>query len=224
MPIHVRRLAPEPASTSDVEEAATWLVDAFKDDPVMPASTGGELHLSVNLWRGFIRAGLVGGEVYVAGVDSEDRVDGVAVWFAPGHGNGFLETDEQLAVWQESFAQYLNEDARKFWEEDFEAVCGVIIDNAAGKEGHHSMWHLQLLGTRPSAQRQGVARALIDHIADKAKDAGMRLETFTKVNVAVYEHLGFVHEGGDGTVTSPHGDVPIYGIFRWPEGRGKSSP
>lgn len=53
-------------------------------DPIMSPCVGGELHLSTNLWRAFIKAGLLGGEVYVAGVDSDVRVDGVAVWFAPG--------------------------------------------------------------------------------------------------------------------------------------------
>ncbi|EJD50830.1 hypothetical protein AURDEDRAFT_150014 [Auricularia subglabra TFB-10046 SS5] len=214
MTIHVRKLAPGPSSAGDIETAAQLLVDSFANDPIMPPCLGGEMHLSIDLWRGFIRAGMVGGEVYLAGLDSETNTDGVAIWFPAG--TEFLGTEEQQGVWNEMFGKYLNADARRFWELNYETTCNVVLDRVLPKDKHHSMWHLQILGTRVAAQRRGVARALIDHVSELATNESMRLETFTELNVKIYEKLGFVSEGGSATLTSPQGDVTIWGMFRWP--------
>ncbi|EJD50826.1 hypothetical protein AURDEDRAFT_159969 [Auricularia subglabra TFB-10046 SS5] len=217
MAIHVRRLAPEPG---DIDSAVELLAEAFEKDPVMAPCLGGEMHLSANLWRGFIRAGMAGGEVYVAGLDSETSVDGIAIWFPPG--SEFLGTEEQQDVWQEMFGKYLNADAKLFWEQNYEATCNDVLDRVLAKDKHHSMWHLQILGTRVSAQRRGIARALIEHMTERSKDEGMRLETFTELNITIYHHLQFVSEGGSATLTSPHGEVTIWGMFKWPS-KGKAA-
>lgn len=52
--------------------------------------------------------------------------------------------------------------------------------------------------------------------------AGMRLETFTELNVKIYEHLGFVSEGGTATVSAPQNDVTIWAMFKWPSSRNAS--
>lgn len=56
--------------------------------------------------------------------------------------------------------------------------------------------HLHQVSVDPAAQGTGVGRALIDHVCDRAADAGfsaMTLTTFTDVpfNGPLYAHLGF---------------------------------
>lgn len=96
------------------------------------------------------------------------------------------------------------------------------------------MWHLQLFGVRLSAQRKGVARALMEHMAEivrcgkstraerrlmsshlQTKGHGMRLGTVTDRNEKIYERLGFRREGGTASIHSPQGEVILRCMFKW---------
>ncbi|KZV85408.1 hypothetical protein EXIGLDRAFT_726167 [Exidia glandulosa HHB12029] len=214
MTVTVRRLVPGPESEDMVEDTAQWLVDSFADDPIMLPCLGGQAHLSICLWRSFLKAGLVGGEVHVASIDSDTRTDGVAIWFAPNTDLG--ETPDQEAVWYEEYGKHMNADATVFWNTSYEEACNQVLDRVLDKEARSKMWHLQILGTRPSAQRRGIARALIEYMNDRTRDTGIRLETCTALNVKIYTRLGFTNEGGTALLQSPHGDTVMRCMFKWP--------
>lgn len=97
------------------------------------------MSLSTTLFRVFLKLGLLGGRVYVAGLDSADRVDGVALWFEPGREimDTFVpiltrigsevayrdaDREDQRELWRESLKKYLNADARAFWEKSVSTV------------------------------------------------------------------------------------------------------
>jgi ribosomal protein S18 acetylase RimI-like enzyme len=68
--------------------------------------------------------------------------------------------------------------------------------------------HLELLAVAPTAQGTGLARRLVDGVADAARDAGLGsvlLETEQPANVALYRRLGFteVAHVADGDTLAP---------------------
>ena len=71
----------------------------------------------------------------------------------------------------------------------FVALRTALTENTPPE--HH--WYLQMIGTHPDWQRQGIGSRLIREGIERARTDGLGiyLETETIENVAYYRHLGF---------------------------------
>jgi GNAT superfamily N-acetyltransferase len=61
------------------------------------------------------------------------------------------------------------------------------------QERDNNSWYLVYLGTRPGARRRGLARALVEHITEKADEqqVPVYLESSKAMNVPIYTKFGF---------------------------------
>ncbi|KAJ7272679.1 acyl-CoA N-acyltransferase [Mycena haematopus] len=208
--IVVRRLVNP--SEDEIEQAAAVLNRAFLNppDPFFHSLTGGNRKLDICIHRAHVRAGVIDGEVWVAGYEPTD-ICAVAVWFGPG--TDILATEEQrvTAGWDQ-FQSNLTPELKKWRLEYFLPRYHEWIASCIGEDTSMKSWHLDLLGTDPAHQRKGLSSALIRAVETKAVEDGIRivLETTNDPNVAYYRKLGFVvrgtvtivGSGGEITVTS----------------------
>lgn len=174
-----------PLGEDDLPAAAAGLARAFQDDPLQtyvfpdPAERATR---SPGHFAPLLRYGLAFGEVLTTSRPS----DGAAVWLGPD-------------AWEVTPAR-----AAAAGLDDLPSVMGAAAAErffsvlAAIDPYHHSQvpaahWYLMVVGVAPEAQGQGIGRALLQPILDRA-DAAFQpcyLETAQPRNVAFYEHLGF---------------------------------
>ncbi|KAJ7191856.1 hypothetical protein GGX14DRAFT_32079 [Mycena pura] len=141
------------------------------------------------LWVSTVRAGLLGGEVYVAETkDADKKIVGCAVWFGPG--DALFDTPEQQ---QQALGPLTHANLQKWWGEEFLPQYYRFVDCALGAGVKHKSWHLQTLGVDPEYQRQGVATRLVNAIVEKARPSGtpLCLEVETELNLKIYSRMGF---------------------------------
>ncbi|KAJ7614658.1 hypothetical protein DFH06DRAFT_129469 [Mycena polygramma] len=192
----------------EIEEAAAILNSAFLSlapEPFGPSLTGGNPDLDILFNRAGVRAGLVGGEVWVAGFGPTD-ICAVAVWFGPG--TDYLATEEQRAAgWDELRAKFTPE--LKQWWSDYLVNYNAWNVTCLGEGTKLNSWQLQLLGTSPKHHKKGLAGALIRAIELKADGAKMCLETTNESNVAFYKKLGFEVRGPPLTVVGSGGTTTL---------------
>ncbi|KAJ7497944.1 hypothetical protein B0H11DRAFT_1997924 [Mycena galericulata] len=207
--IVVRRLANP--TEDEYERAVSTLLAAFEPAPDSfgHSLTGGDRTLRPLFHDAHLRAGAIGGEVWVAGFGPTD-ICAVAVWFGPG--TDYLETEEQRAAgWNQLEAKFTPE-LKQWWSEYFTPRYSKWNESCVGEGTKFKSWQLQLLGTNPEYQRKGLAAALIQAIEAKAIADGviMCLETIGEPNVAFYKQRGFsvrsevlsiVGAGGEVTMT-----------------------
>ena len=164
--------------------AAKALSRAFMKDPLQnytfPVEADriakGPMHFSAAL-----KYGLLFGEVYAA-----PDTEGVSIWLKPGateitpenaHAAGFTSLPEKIGA------------------DAFERFFSVI----AFADEYHKLdlpephWYTMVLGVDPAFQGQGLGRALLQPVIDKAAAAGLPvyLETAQPVNVTFYKNIGF---------------------------------
>ncbi|KAF8166654.1 acyl-CoA N-acyltransferase [Mycena galopus ATCC 62051] len=203
MPEIVLRKLTNPTE-DEIELAAAVLNRAFLNppDPFFRSLTGGNPELNIGVHRAHVRAGVIAGEVWVAGYEPTDFC-AVAVWFGPG--TDIFETEEQRAAtgWNQ-FQSKLTPEVRKWRSEYFLPRYHEWIASSIGEDTSLKSWHLDLLGTDPDYQRKGLSTALIRAVESKAAEDGvaMVLETTNDPNVAYYQRLGFTVRGAIGIVGS----------------------
>jgi GNAT superfamily N-acetyltransferase len=187
------------ATIDDLTRIARTTMRAFADDPVLRwlfpdddeyfAGDGRTLHFLMRNW-------LAHGHTYT----TDDGV-AVAVFVPPGR-------PEIDAIFDPS-----DPPMPAGLLERFDIIGPVLAANTPA-EPH---WYLQLLGTHPDWQRQGLGALLIEQIGEVCDREGlpMYLETETIENVAYYGRLGF-------QVTAEW-DVPAGGPHMWGMRRGPRS-
>ncbi|KAJ7282092.1 hypothetical protein C8J57DRAFT_1299436 [Mycena rebaudengoi] len=193
----------------EIERGVDVLCAAFATSPdTFGASiTGGNMDLHRPLHRAAIRAGVIGGEVWVAGFGPTD-ISAVAVWFGPGA--DYLASEEQRqAGWNEVHSQFTPE-LKKWWSDYFLPRYVVWNESCLGKDTKLKSWHLHLLGTSPDHHRKGLAAALITAVEAKAKNDGviMCLETTNDKNVSFYKRVGFAMRG-DISIVGSGGEITM---------------
>ncbi len=170
---------------ADLLAAAAGLARAFQEDPLQtyvfpdPAERAAR---SPGHFAPLLRYGLRFGEVLTTTRPS----DGAAVWLGP---DAWEVTPERAA------AAGLDDLPVVMGEAAAERFFSVL---ATVDPYHHSdvpagHWYVMVVGVAPEAQGQGIGRALLQPIIDRA-DAACQpcyLETAQPNNVAFYEHLGF---------------------------------
>ncbi len=87
---------------------------------------------------------------------------------------------------------------------------GWSLAAPGGRPGTRGVGHIRHVATDPDAVRQGVGRAVLEHIMLTAKASGMSqlLSQSTRTAVPFYRAMGFAPEGDI--------EVPLGGGFRFP--------
>ncbi|TDL30001.1 hypothetical protein BD410DRAFT_710196 [Rickenella mellea] len=165
----------------------------------------GNKSLVPDVHRAQIKAGLIGGRVYVAEIDQVGIV-GAAVWFGPGE--ELLSSPDQAAA---GFNQFMGDlgsrdpEMPAWWMTSFLPNYGKFTSEALGDPKYkHNGWHLQLLGVEPKYQRHGVGTALIKYVKDidaTSESKHLSVETETEGARQFYKQVGFI-ERGETTVES----------------------
>jgi len=183
------------ATTDDYRRAATTYARAFADDPVIRwlVPDDDEYAAIEQPFFGFlVRRWVAGGTLWCT-----DDVVAVAGWNAPGRPEvEFDRSEVELDHPQERL-------------DKLEALGEHMTTNTPD-EAH---WHLNMIGTHPDWQRQGLGAALMAEGFAIADDAGLPcyLETETVGNVAYYRHHGFeVRSEWDLPLDGPH----MWGMLR----------
>ena len=175
--MNVRNAVPD-----DREHVIATLTRAFRGDAIVRylfASDATYEHRASLFFGHYFDVRISGGEVTVSG----DDVAGASLWNPPG-GNrlGQMFVDEH---WETTVVPAIEPEQLARYE-----AFKVVLEAMTPSEPH---WYLGLLGTDPDRQRQGVARALLTPMLDRADREGFPvfLETGMPGNVAVYERFGF---------------------------------
>ena len=189
------------ATEADLVRLCRTAMYAFAADPVMrwffpddDEYFGGD----GLIMRPLMRRWLAHGHTYT----TDDGVS-VAAFLAPGRPD--LEHDLELEPGSQPISPDL---AAKF------GAIGPIMQQHTPPEPH---WYLNLLGTHPHWQRQGLGALVISPVTAVCDRDGLPLylETETIENVSYYSHLGFsVRSEWDVPLDGPH----MWGMLRQPVG------
>lgn len=213
--VFVRQL--KKATGEDLKKGTAILVAAFDTPPdeFGLSLVQGDLRLSSLLHRAHLTAGVVGGEVWVAGFDEHD-ISAVAIWFGPGQ--DFLSTEEQRQAGFNDIYKQFPPELQRWWTEYYFPRYNELKDSTLGKGTKLNSWQLQLLATKPECEGKGLATALIRVIQDRAnkENVGMCLETTTDENITFYKKRGFVLRGAVQIVGS-HGETTLSSLYKAPE-------
>ena len=137
-------------------------------------------------------------------VCEDDGVVGASLWNPPGgnrRGPAFVQEH-----WQRTVVAAIDPDEVARYD-----AFSKVLEAMTPEEPH---WYLGLLGTEPSRQGTGVARALLTPMLARADSQGMPafLETGMPKNAAIYERYGFT--------TTAEAEVPdgprVWGMVRRP--------
>lgn len=174
-----------PLVEADEPEVAAALARAFQDDPlqtyVFPDPVE-RAEKSPAHFAPLLRYGRLFGEV----LTPAGSPGGAAVWLPP---NGTDVTPERAAAagfdrWPDLLGP---EAADRF----FSALAAVDPFHKTDVRPEH--WYVMVVGVAPEAQGQGLGRALLQPVMDRADRDGVPcyLETAQPRNVSFYQHLGF---------------------------------
>ncbi len=174
-----------PLREVDLPVAAEGLARAFQEDPLQsyvfpdPVERAAR---SPGHFAPLLRYGLRFGEV----LSTTRPSDGAAVWLGPGAWE--VTPERAAAAGLDQLPTILGAAAA----ERFFSVLAAI-DPYHHRDVPATHWYVMVVGIAPEAQGQGLGRALLQPIIDRADAAGQPcyLETTQPKNVAFYEHLGF---------------------------------
>jgi GNAT superfamily N-acetyltransferase len=169
---------------SGLAAAAIGLSRAFNRDPLQNYTFPDEferMEKSPAHFSSALRYGLLYGEVY-----STPHGEGASIWLPPGgtditperaEAGGFTSLPEQIG------------------EEAFERFFSVL---SFGEQFHKQdvpepHWYTMVVGVDPAFQGQGLGRALLEPVMEKARTEGVPvyLETAQPKNVSFYKKIGF---------------------------------
>ncbi|KAF8817269.1 hypothetical protein BYT27DRAFT_7201705 [Phlegmacium glaucopus] len=202
-------------SKDDAEAAIAVLTAAFTDGISYTVETGNDPVATELLVRAVVAAGLMAGEVYAA-YDGEldGKVVGVAVWFPPGR--EMFDDDQMKEEIMTPFMNSLPTKLRKWWEDELWPKYNELLVKGYAPGMKTGSWALGELATVASARQNGVARALVNVVRDKARMSGdcLTVETHTELNVSIYQRLGFkVVASTDGAVFhNEHGSFAMWAL------------
>ena len=197
-------MPPRVTDVDDPDEVVAVFGEAFRDYPVMRFVLGREradydrdLRTLIGF---FVMARFLRSE-HLFGVRGRSGLEGAATVSRPGS-----PVPPALAALREEVWDQLGADARARYDA-FVAACAPFDPG----EPH---LHLNMIGVRPTAQRRGRARLLLDHVHALSRDdphsAGVSLSTERAHNVALYEHVGYRLRGH--AVVSP--ELETWGLYR----------
>jgi GNAT superfamily N-acetyltransferase len=167
------------------DAAARVLSRAFTDDPGMAHFLPDDERRRdglVPLFRFLVKLGMLCGEVYAPSPD----IEGVTVWFrSPDLGHGFLKA---MRAGYPRVVREWDKPARRRLR-SFDAQ--VMEKHRAHMTADH--YYLSLLAVDPPHQRMGFGAFLLEALLTRAdaERVPCYLETFSEVDVSIYEKFGF---------------------------------
>jgi ribosomal protein S18 acetylase RimI-like enzyme len=172
-------------TVENLEAAAESLARAFHNDPLQAYVFPDEVDRAARSPSHFtplLKYGMLFGEV----LTTQGKPLGAAVWLPPETWE--VTPERAAAAGFDALPEVLGEEAAN----RFFSVLGTI------EPYHHrdvppAHWYLMVVGVAPEACGQGLGRALIEPIMNRADTLGLPcyLETAQPDNVAFYEYLGF---------------------------------
>jgi ribosomal protein S18 acetylase RimI-like enzyme len=172
-------------SEENLDAAAQSLARAFQDDPLQAYVFPDPIERTKRSPAHFaplLRYGLLFGEV----LTTQGKPLGAAVWLPP---ETWQVTPERAsAAGFDDLPNILGEEAAERFFSVLEA-----IDPYHHQDVPPEHWYVMVVGVSPEARGQGLGRALLEPIMNRADAAGLPcyLETAQPDNVAFYEYLGF---------------------------------
>ena len=167
------------AEQTELHALAATLALAFDDDPLTMWLFRNGSARRRNLpafFRSLLRASLPSGEVYTA---ADGRA--VAIWNPPGTFPMGWYTDAKLGLTT----------ARLIRLRVLSCARGLLYVQSHHPKAPH--WYLQMLGTEPASQGQGMGSAVISPILERCDRTGERiyLESSKESNIPFYVRHGF---------------------------------
>lgn len=197
-----KRVTPEVVRLEEplISRASAVLARAFQYDPMMAYLIPDERRRAA-VAPGFFRATL-GYCLRYGEVHTTPEVRGVACWLPPGEARvtpgrilrtGGLRTP--LTLGPPAFSRLL--------------ALMSHLDDEHERNAPDPHWYLYILGAEPLSRGQGIGRAMLRPVLDRADAAGQPcyLETQNERNVPVYESLGFR--------LTTESEVPGRGLRMW---------
>ena len=172
-------------SEENLDAAAQSLALAFQDDPLQAYVFPDPIERAKRSPAHFLpllRYGLLFGEV----LTTSGKPLGAAVWRPPETWE--VTPERAAAAGFDDLPNVLGEEAAN----RFFSVLGVI-DPFHHQDVPAEHWYVMVVGVSPEARGQGLGRALLEPIMNRADASGLPcyLETAQPDNVAFYEYLGF---------------------------------
>ncbi|KAF8996613.1 hypothetical protein BDQ17DRAFT_1310236 [Cyathus striatus] len=187
----VRRL--KNASEAEVERITQILCAAFHDDPFDKILLGGDMSLDILLNRSGVKAGLIGGQVYIAQVGPEiSDIAGVAIWYPPGTKSMSTKEERDNSGWNE-FWNAISEEHRTWWTSIYiPAGRRLSEESGLGLDFSRNAWNLRIFSVAPEHQGKGLGRALFKLVDDIAASEGKSiiLKTTNDLDIMIYKRLG----------------------------------
>ncbi|EGO00642.1 hypothetical protein SERLA73DRAFT_178507 [Serpula lacrymans var. lacrymans S7.3] len=198
----------ERPSETQIEASVALFVSCMKDNIAALSLSGCDATLLDPMARSTLMAGILAGEYYNATDESGDVV-GFALWMPPGE--EMFSKPEQRELGLNDFMARLPEVGRDYYKNTYSAVFLDFVSSCLGPTGKRDAWWLHMLMVHPERQRQGIGRALVGPVLEKATQKGevLALSTTTHTNVPIYTAMGFKEMGGR-TVPSPLGEWPLH--------------
>ncbi|KAI2624192.1 hypothetical protein GGR54DRAFT_654993 [Hypoxylon sp. NC1633] len=165
------------------DELAQYLLDA---DDMVGYNDEAKWRLHVDIFNYIVAAHCYRGIVTTIGPDYE----GVALWMPPGKEMDDWVTVIRSGMWR-LYYQLSAEGRRRYYQELLPVLHDAKLETMGDRD--NDCYYLVYLGTKPSGQRRGYARKLIEQMAAKADAEGraMYLESSSDKNTAYYQKFGF---------------------------------
>ncbi|KAF8514997.1 hypothetical protein JB92DRAFT_2811135 [Gautieria morchelliformis] len=208
-PITIQRVQHNHPSESLVDACANLFAMLMKDNTAPLSLCGGEASLIYYLARGMILACALDGEYYIA-LNEENDLAGFCLWMPPG--KVIFSTEEQRLLGFDDFMARLPEVGKDYYRTTYFVEFPKFVAKCLGKtDWNDDFWWLHTLMVRPESQRQGVGRALLQPVREKAAQAvePIALSTTSQQNASIYTSLG-LHLLDSRIMPSPWGDWPLY--------------
>lgn len=196
---------------AECKEAGLSLAQAFATDDLaqylLDAEDGGDgdeakWRLHVDIFNYIVASHCYKGVVTTIGPDYE----AVALWMPPGKDSDDWLTILRSGMWR-LYYQLSAEGQRRYYNELLPVLHQTKLEVMGDRDD--DCYYLVYLGTKPSGQRRGYARKLIEQMAAKADAEGraMYLESSSLKNNEYYKKFGFeikrdVYLGTDLAATS----------------------
>ncbi|TFY62310.1 hypothetical protein EVG20_g6752 [Dentipellis fragilis] len=185
------------------------LEETFANDTAIRCVTGGSKDNRRAWCKLLIDKTLREGQLWAAGFNG--RIDALAFWFGPGVESAIAESNEYAAMLTEDMRDWMNLHYRPQYQELYRSTY------ATGSRVRIQAWHLKIIAVRLSHQRQGLGRALVAVVTEKADRDTVAMTTDTTTSNALYflQRLGFRYIGVKNFVMQRYG-FPMWCMIREP--------
>ncbi|KAJ7097068.1 hypothetical protein B0H15DRAFT_824697 [Mycena belliarum] len=201
----------ENATDAEIAKATQTLCDAF-GGRFFTDELDGDIKLVPYILGAYLKAGLVGGQVYFA-EDATEGIVGVAIWFQPGH-TSFGTPEQRAAGWDELMGK-LSERCRSWWTEFLKLLYDEFVEKQLGSGVMRAAYHLQLIGIHPKYQKRGIGSKLLGIVGEQARvnNTTCVLETPSKqLATEVYGSVGYRIRGHLEDIKDADGK-PSFGFY-----------